>query len=74
MKIILHSEDDSDDDCRRDTFFAIVDGKRHYLAACALGTKYTWLEIQERARKIFGQDVEIVRGEDCAPLAMHWMA
>jgi hypothetical protein len=59
MKITVQSHDDSDDDCKRDTYFTIVDGVNHLLAPCALGSWYTHLEIVERAKTLFGDDVEI---------------
>jgi len=59
MKITVNSYDDSDDDCRRDTFYTVVDGKEYCLAPCALGTYRNWLEIQEEAKRLFGEDVEI---------------
>lgn len=68
MRIVLESYDDSEEDCKRDTFFTVVDGKEHCLAPCSLGSWWTWLEIQEKARQLFGADVEIVRGENCASL------
>lgn len=59
MKINVLSYDDSDSDCRRETYYTMVDGKEILLAPCALGSYYTFLEIQETARKIFGADVEL---------------
>jgi hypothetical protein len=68
MKIILESYDDSEEDCTRNTFVTRVDGKEYCLAPCSLGSWWTWLEIQESARKFFGADVEIEIGENCAGL------
>lgn len=59
MKIIVTSYDDSEPDCKRDTFVTMVDGKEYVLAPCALGSYYTHLEIVERAKSLFGKDVEI---------------
>jgi hypothetical protein len=59
MKITVQSHDDSDDDCIRSTFYTIVDGKNHRLAPCALGSKFTYLEIELEAKRLFGADVEI---------------
>lgn len=59
MKINVLSYDDSEEDCRRNTYYTMVDGKEVTLAACALGSYYTFLEIQEKARKVFGADVEL---------------
>lgn len=59
MKINILSYDDSEEDCRRETYYTMVDGKEVLLAPCALGSYYTFLEIQETARKIFGADVEL---------------
>ena len=59
MKIKVQSYDDSEEDCRRETYYTVVDGREHVLAGCALGSYYTFLEIQENARRLFGEDVEI---------------
>lgn len=59
MKINVLSYDDSEEDCRRETYYTMVDGKEILLAPCALGSYYTFLEIQKEARKIFGADVEL---------------
>lgn len=59
MKIIIDSEDDSEEDCKRDTYFTVVEGKRYTLAPCALGSYYTYLEIVATAKKLFGDDVEL---------------
>ena len=60
MKITVTSYDDSEPDCKRDTYITVVDGKEILLAPCALGSYYTYLEIVERAKELFGNDVEIV--------------
>ena len=59
MKITVTSYDDSDDDCKRDTYVTVVDGEEHCLAPCALGNEFTYREIETRARELFGEDVEI---------------
>lgn len=59
MQIVLDSHDDSEEDCKRDSYFTEVNGKRHYLASCSLGSRWTVQEIILEARKLFGQDVEI---------------
>jgi len=59
MKITVTSYDDSEPDCKRDTYITVVDGKEHLLAPCALGSYWTHLEILERARELFGEDVEV---------------
>jgi len=58
-KITVTSYDDSEPDCKRDTYVTMVDGKEYCLAACALGGEDTYREIEELARKLFGDDVEI---------------
>jgi len=60
MQITLLSHDDSDDDCKRTAYYVEHEGEQVYLAHAALGTYWTWQEIQERARNKFGDDVEIV--------------
>lgn len=60
MKIKVQSYDDSEEDCRRETFYTVVDGKEYLLAPCALpSSEYTFREIEEKARELFGADVEI---------------
>jgi len=59
MKIKVLSYDDSEDDCRRETYYTLVNGREVLLAPCALGSYYTFLEIQEKARSLFGADVEL---------------
>ena len=59
MKINVQRRNDSDSDCRRYTFFAVVDGKEFTLAAAALGTRFTIQEIEAKARGYFGWEVEI---------------
>lgn len=59
MQIKVLSYDDSEEDCRRETYYTVVDGKEVLLAPCALGSYYTFLEIQANARKLFGDDVEL---------------
>lgn len=57
MKITVTSYDDSDEDCRRETYVTIVDGKEYCLAACALAGFDTYDAIERKARVIFGKDV-----------------
>jgi len=59
MKIKIEGYEDGDDDCSRTTYYTMVDGKEVLLAPCALSGYYTFLEIQTKARKIFGADVEL---------------
>lgn len=59
MKIKVLSHDDSEEDCRRESYYTEATGERVYLSSCALGSYYTFLEIQEKARKLFGADVEL---------------
>jgi hypothetical protein len=56
MQITITTIDDSDDDCRRTTYETRVDGKLYTLAACSLRGE----GVEERARELFGDDVEIV--------------
>jgi len=59
MKITVTRYDDSEPDCTRHTYTTVVDGKEYCLAACALGSEYTFRDIEETARELFGSDVEI---------------
>jgi hypothetical protein len=36
MEIKIKSHDDNDDDCRRVSYYTVVDGKTFYLSGCAL--------------------------------------
>jgi|TARA_Y100000310_G_scaffold271242_1_gene285653 hypothetical protein len=51
--------DDSDEDCRRTTYVALVDGEEHVLAACAIDSDHTMDEMRQQARELFGADVEL---------------
>jgi hypothetical protein len=59
MKITVTRYWDGDDDCNRYTYVTKVNGKEHCLAPCALSGGLVESEIEERARKLFGADVEI---------------
>lgn len=59
MKITVTSYDDSEPDCKRDTYITVVDGVEHCLAPCALNSRWTFEGIEERARELFGDDVEV---------------
>ena len=60
MKITVTSYADSDEDCRRDTYVTVVNGKEYLLAPCALAGFDTYDEIEQRARNLFGENVEVV--------------
>lgn len=59
MKIQVYTYDASEPDCRRSDYCCRVDGKEYLLAGSALGSEYTIREIEEKARELFGADVEI---------------
>ncbi len=59
MKITIERYWDGDDDCDRYTYFTNIDGREHILAACALSGGLAESKIDERARELFGADVEI---------------
>lgn len=62
MQVQIEYYDDSEDDCMRTTFVGIdpESGKERLLAPCSLGSYYTYLEIVERAKAIWGEDVELI--------------
>jgi hypothetical protein len=66
--IVVQSYDDSEEDCKRETYYTVVDGKEYLLAPCSLGSYYTYLEILAEIDKLFGKDVDIVW--DCGYLRM----
>jgi hypothetical protein len=53
------SYDDSDEDCRRTTYFTVHEGKDVLLAPCSLDTVFTMEEIWDTAQQLFGNDVQI---------------
>jgi hypothetical protein len=59
MKIKITYLDASEEDCRRTDYVTYVNGKEYLLVACALGGKYTTIEVETAARKFFGDDVII---------------
>ncbi len=59
MKITVTHYWDGDDDCNRYTYVTNVDGKEILLAACVLSGGLAEANIEKRARKLFGDDVEI---------------
>lgn len=59
MKIQVYSTDASEEDCLRYDYHTEVEGTVHCLTWCSLGTFYTHLEIIERAKALFGDDVEV---------------
>jgi hypothetical protein len=65
MKIILYTYNANEEDCIRYDYCTRVDGREHLLAVSAMAGARTNKEIREKAEKLFGADVMIVRGEDC---------
>lgn len=59
MKIQVYTYDASEEDCRRSDYCCRVAGKEYLLAGSALGSEYTLREVEEKARKLFGADVQI---------------
>jgi len=59
MQITITFQDASDDDCRRVDYVTVVDGQEHCLSACALGNEYSDREAENRARQLWGNDIEI---------------
>jgi len=59
MKLKVTFKDASEPDCRREDWVVIVDGKEHCICPSALGTKDNEIEALERARSLFGPDVEL---------------
>lgn len=59
MKIKVKSYDDSEEDCRRTTYYTTHEGKEILLAPCALGSMFTMTEIVDSAQRHFGMNVEI---------------
>jgi hypothetical protein len=51
---------ESDDDCRRVDYCVTVDGKEYCLSGSALGNEHNDREATERARELFGPDVELI--------------
>ena len=59
MKITIQEYDASEEDCKRQDYVTVVDGKEYLLAPSSLGSYYTYLEILAEVEKLFGPGVEI---------------
>jgi len=60
MKIKVTSYKVSDDDCRRYDFVTVVDGVEYNLDSESLGNDIAVQRMTDRAKAMFGHDVELV--------------
>lgn len=61
MKIQVFERDASEEDCRRVDYCCKVNGQEFLLSpSCLPGSEYAKREVEEKARELFGADVEIV--------------
>jgi len=60
MKITIQTRDASDEDCKRDDYYTVVDGREILLASCALPSTYTERDVEAKVRQLFGLDAAII--------------